>query len=41
MKQMGNLANVEIEPESQTQIIDQGIQVPGVLMGSVPGGNID
>ena len=40
MKQMGLAAGVEIEPDSQTEIIDACLNIPGVFMGSVPGGNV-
>ena len=38
MKVMGLTAGVEVEPDSQTKIIDDGVSQPGVIIGSVPGG---
>jgi phosphomevalonate kinase len=37
MKEMGELAGVEIEPDSQTEIIDATVTIPGVIAAGVPG----
>lgn len=37
MKHMGNLANVPIEPDSQTKLIDSCVELAGVIGGGVPG----
>jgi phosphomevalonate kinase len=38
MKKMGNYANVEIEPDSQSALLDQCKILPGVLFAGIPGG---
>ena len=38
MTKMGHLANVPIEPEEQTRLIDACQALPGVIGGGVPGG---
>lgn len=35
---MGELADVPIEPETQTDVLDKTIALPGVIGGGVPGG---
>lgn len=35
---MGNLAQVPIEPDEQTRLIDSTIKLPGVVFSAVPGG---
>ena len=35
---MGLNAGVEVEPDSQTKIIYDGVSQSGVIIGSVPGG---
>ena len=35
---MGNLADVPIEPDEQTAVLNQTIALPGVIGGGVPGG---
>jgi len=35
---MGHSADVPIEPEEQTGILDETIALPGVIGGGVPGG---
>jgi phosphomevalonate kinase len=35
---MGSLADVPIEPEEQTSILNATIALPGVIGGGVPGG---
>jgi phosphomevalonate kinase len=37
LKKMGKLANVDIEPENQSSILYDTLNVPGVLMAGVPG----
>jgi phosphomevalonate kinase len=37
LKTIGNQSDVEIEPESQTELINHTLKVPGVLCGGVPG----
>lgn len=38
MREMGKLAGVPIEPEEQTQLLDQCVTIAGVVGGGVPGG---
>lgn len=41
MKRMGELADVPIEPDEQTRLLDECItSVPGVLGAGVPGGKL-
>jgi hypothetical protein len=35
---MGELCDVDIEPDEQTIRIDHCMKVPGVILGGVPGG---
>nr|WON00623.1 5-phospomevalonate kinase 1 [Atractylodes lancea] len=37
MQQMGKAAGIPIEPESQTQLLDVTMNMPGVLLAGVPG----
>ncbi|KAI3692188.1 hypothetical protein L6452_31999 [Arctium lappa] len=37
MRQMGQAAGIPIEPESQTQLLDATMNMPGVLLAGVPG----
>ncbi len=37
LREIGNLSNVPIEPIEQTQLIDQCLNIEGVLVGAVPG----
>ncbi|XP_047341905.1 phosphomevalonate kinase, peroxisomal [Impatiens glandulifera] len=37
MQQMGRIAGVPIEPESQTQLLDETMKMEGVLLAGVPG----
>lgn len=37
MQQMGKAAGIPIEPESQTQLLDATMNMPGVLLAGVPG----
>lgn len=37
MREMGKSAGIPIEPESQTQLLDATMNVPGVLLAGVPG----
>ncbi|KIY73027.1 phosphomevalonate kinase [Cylindrobasidium torrendii FP15055 ss-10] len=37
MREMGKLAGVPIEPEQQTQLLDQCVNITGVIGGGVPG----
>lgn len=41
MKTMGQAADVPIEPNEQTSLIDACLEVPGVVCGGVPGGASD
>ena len=38
MKKMGSLAGVDIEPDSQTSLLDGCLSLPGVVFAGVPGG---
>ena len=38
LRKMGELADVPVEPQSQTKLVDATMQVPGVLFTGVPGG---
>jgi phosphomevalonate kinase len=38
MREMGTLANVPIEPEPQTRLLDACMSYAGVIAGGVPGG---
>lgn len=38
MKRMGELADVPIEPDKQTRLLDACLDQPGVIGGGVPGG---
>ena len=38
MREMGKLSGVEIEPATQTALLDQSISLAGVIGGGVPGG---
>lgn len=38
MKGMGKRAGISIEPDEQTRLIDDCLDVPGVVMAGVPGG---
>ena len=41
MKQMGELADVPIEPDEQTRLLDACTNdIPGVIGGGVPGGEL-
>ncbi|PWA45041.1 phosphomevalonate kinase, ERG8 [Artemisia annua] len=37
MREMGKAAGIPIEPESQTQLLDATMNMPGVLLAGVPG----
>ncbi|GJT14090.1 phosphomevalonate kinase, peroxisomal [Tanacetum coccineum] len=37
MREMGKAAGIPIEPESQTQLLDATMSMPGVLLAGVPG----
>jgi len=37
LKRMGECASVDIEPPTQTRLIDATMMIPGVLIGGVPG----
>ncbi len=37
LKQLGQDAGVEIEPDAQTALLDASLALPGVLAGAVPG----
>lgn len=36
---MGEFAGVEIEPDSQTLLLNTCLSIPGVLIAGVPGGD--
>jgi phosphomevalonate kinase len=38
MKHMGDLADVPIEPDEQTELLDKCLTIAGVIGGGVPGG---
>jgi hypothetical protein len=38
MKQMGVLSNVPIIPSSSFSVVNKCLEIPGVLIASVPGG---
>lgn len=38
MREMGKLSGVEIEPEKQTQLLNESVSMAGVVGGGVPGG---
>ena len=40
MREMGNLANVPIEPPEQTKLLDACVTQAGIIGGGVPGGEI-
>jgi phosphomevalonate kinase len=35
---MGTVSGVAIEPPQQTELLDDCLEVPGVIAGGVPGG---
>jgi hypothetical protein len=39
LREMGTRSGVEIEPPSQTKLVDGTMNVPGVVISGVPGGN--
>jgi phosphomevalonate kinase len=41
MKGMGDMADVPIEPEEQSRLLDACCQLPGVIGAGVPGGESD
>jgi len=38
MKNTGSSAKVPVEPDQQTELLDQSCRIPGVIGGGVPGG---
>jgi phosphomevalonate kinase len=40
LREIGNQAQVDIEPSSQEELLNATMEIPGVLIAGVPGGKV-